>query len=393
MTISARVGTGFRGEAKPYAAPRLVRFTMSAAHVVDLSPAAQTGDDVWARVVLADGGGALIAYQSNETEIELPAAEFDAYLRLEGLDAPLAERARRGASAGPGRERYARCAKTWIGGTSPPHASRGRSASPLEIVPLADPHAAATRAFASSITDARSRMPSYARGGGRARRPRLAAGGRRARFGAARGRVAHRRPRRVRAVARRWRRVDGERRAHGAVRTIARVSDWQSLVGVADVRAARGAVMRARWSGLARARHPVRAPRRRRRCSRPACRRGASEPYSFLDLTLGSRRIDRAARRARRRPRARDAVSSTPSRSATTARSRATSRRSRVAARAAPRPARGRRAHHARVVGRRGDARAESRGVPVGRRRWRAWPARSRCGGRCSRTTRRTRPT
>jgi uncharacterized GH25 family protein len=138
VTISARVGTGFRGEAKPYAAPRLVRFTMSAAHVVDLSPAAQTGDDVWARVVLADGGGALIAYQSNETEIELPAAEFDAYLRLEGLDAPLAERARRGASAGPGRERYARCAKTWIGGTSAARLTRPVGL-PLEIVPLADP--------------------------------------------------------------------------------------------------------------------------------------------------------------------------------------------------------------------------------------------------------------
>jgi uncharacterized GH25 family protein len=138
VTISARVGTGFRGEAKPYAAPRLVRFTMSAARVVDLSPAAQTGDDVWARVVLADGGGALIAYQSNQAEIELPPPEFDAYLRLEGLDEPLAARTRQGASAGPGRERYARCAKTWIGGTSVERLTHPVGL-PLEIVPLADP--------------------------------------------------------------------------------------------------------------------------------------------------------------------------------------------------------------------------------------------------------------
>ena len=138
VALRVAVGTGFRGEMKPWATPRAVRFRMQGARTVDLAPAAMNGDLVWARFVAADGGGALIAYQSNYVPIELPSAEFDAYLKLEGLDGPRAERSRRGAASGIGRERYARCPKCWIAGERADRAC-APAGLPLEIVPLADP--------------------------------------------------------------------------------------------------------------------------------------------------------------------------------------------------------------------------------------------------------------
>lgn len=141
VTVGAFVGTGFRGEAKPWASPRALRFVLRTSHVTDPSSSAVNGDLVWARFLAPDEGGALLAYQSNYANIELPAAEFDHYLRLEGLIEPLRARAKLGKRAGPGRERYARCPKVWISGSDP---SRATSAVglPLEIVPLGDPSAA-----------------------------------------------------------------------------------------------------------------------------------------------------------------------------------------------------------------------------------------------------------
>ena len=66
----------------------------------DLRRAAINGDFTWARFVAPDAGGAMVGYESNWADIELPAAEFDAYLSEEGLDGPLRERARRGRVGG-----------------------------------------------------------------------------------------------------------------------------------------------------------------------------------------------------------------------------------------------------------------------------------------------------
>lgn len=161
VTVRAFAGTGFRGEAKPYAAPRVVHFRLRGPKNLELSDTALNGDLIWARFVVADGGGVLLSYESDFSKIELPASDFDAYLKTEGLEGPRAARAARGPAAGPGRERYARCAKTWIAGAPPArnadaaarHASRvaptpagsdpARATTPvgmaLELVPLADP--------------------------------------------------------------------------------------------------------------------------------------------------------------------------------------------------------------------------------------------------------------
>ncbi|HTM57412.1 MAG TPA: DUF4198 domain-containing protein [Candidatus Udaeobacter sp.] len=147
VTLGVLVGTGFKGELKPWAAPRAVSFTMHGPRALDLRPVTLNGDVVWARVVLPDDGGALFAYESNWADITVPAPEFEAYLATEGLDQPLAARRRAGAT-GPGRERYARCPKCWIKGSHPERARQTIGLS-LEIVPLDDP---------SSVRDLRVRV-------------------------------------------------------------------------------------------------------------------------------------------------------------------------------------------------------------------------------------------
>jgi len=121
----------------PYAATRSIHFVLQGARRIDLSRAPLNGDLTWARVVAADGGGALIGYESSFAKIELDGPAFDAYLAAEGLDGPRAERARRG-ERGPGRERYARCPKTWIAGTDTKRALQPLGLT-LEIVPLEVP--------------------------------------------------------------------------------------------------------------------------------------------------------------------------------------------------------------------------------------------------------------
>src|SRR5882762_8024543 len=47
-SVSAFVGTGFRGEPKPYATTRSVRFVLEASRSADLSAGAVNGDLTWA---------------------------------------------------------------------------------------------------------------------------------------------------------------------------------------------------------------------------------------------------------------------------------------------------------------------------------------------------------
>src|SRR5258705_4423838 len=138
LEIAAFVGTGFRGEGSPYAAPRTRSFELLGAKKLDLRPATLNGELVFARFIGADAGGVLVAYESGFTQLTLAASDFDRYLELEGLTQPRAVRAKLGAGAGDGRERYARCAKTWIGGGDVTRALRAAGLT-LEVVPLDAP--------------------------------------------------------------------------------------------------------------------------------------------------------------------------------------------------------------------------------------------------------------
>jgi len=137
VELSALAGTGFRGEKKPFATPHCVRLVARSSRLLDLSRVARDGEYTWARFAPADPGGALFAFESDFTPITLPAATFDAYLKQEGLDAPLAARLHAG-QAVPGRERFRRCAKAWLAGGDPARATTPIGL-PLELVPLAAP--------------------------------------------------------------------------------------------------------------------------------------------------------------------------------------------------------------------------------------------------------------
>jgi len=142
IDLGAIAGTGFRGERKPWSPPLALRFVAETARSVDLTRAASPGELVWARFAPSDPGGAMVAFESGFSPIELPGPQFNAYLEDEGLDAPLA--ARRGAvSQTPGRERYRRCAKAWLAGADLARATRPVGL-PLEIVPLTAPGRDAT---------------------------------------------------------------------------------------------------------------------------------------------------------------------------------------------------------------------------------------------------------
>ena len=141
LAVGAFVGTGFRGEARPYAAPRAKRFTVEAGRRDDLRPGVTSGERTWALLLPRDGAGQLIAYESDYAFISLPAERFDAYLAEEGLEDPLAARRALGPRAGNGRERYMRCAKTWVAGRQSRRVTRPQGLD-LEIVPLVDPSGA-----------------------------------------------------------------------------------------------------------------------------------------------------------------------------------------------------------------------------------------------------------
>lgn len=71
-------------------------------------------------------------------EIDMTGQEFTDYLREEGLDRVIAERARLGQSGAPARERFARYAKVVIGHGAPaPHLTRPVGGK-AELVPLRD---------------------------------------------------------------------------------------------------------------------------------------------------------------------------------------------------------------------------------------------------------------
>jgi len=128
VDVGAFAGTGFRGEAKPWSPGRCVRFVARTTRLIDLSRAGAPGETAWTRFAPADDGGAMLAYESDFAPIELAADLFDAYLAEEGLTGPLAARRKAGTHAA-GRERYRRCAKTWLAGRDPGAARRRRVAA------------------------------------------------------------------------------------------------------------------------------------------------------------------------------------------------------------------------------------------------------------------------
>ncbi len=85
------------------------------------------------------GTTAAIGYRSGGSDIELPAGNFEDYLRQYGLDAIVTERARRGETARAGRERFFRYAKSLLAGARTGDAATRPLGFAYEIMLLEDP--------------------------------------------------------------------------------------------------------------------------------------------------------------------------------------------------------------------------------------------------------------
>jgi hypothetical protein len=145
-------GTGFAGVAWPRPTRRTQRFVhlgpTSPADSTDLRPAL-LADSVAPALTCRTPGTHTVVLTSTLAFSELPAAEFTAYLRAQGLDKALLYRQQQGqTTTKPGREAYHRCAKTLVLATAGPRAATSPADTtyryalhlPLELVPEQNPY-------------------------------------------------------------------------------------------------------------------------------------------------------------------------------------------------------------------------------------------------------------
>ena len=149
--VRAFVGQNFAGgpwTTKATKVLRLVRFGPAPADTTSLTPrnAAET-DTFRTGFPFAQPGTHVVLLQSTSSFTELPAEQFTAYLRAEGLDYALKLRQENDETAKPGREAYSRCAKTLIQVGDPAlvplaadSACRHIYGLPLELVPEQNPY-------------------------------------------------------------------------------------------------------------------------------------------------------------------------------------------------------------------------------------------------------------
>ncbi|RAK62943.1 DUF4198 domain-containing protein [Hymenobacter edaphi] len=134
---------------------RLLHLPPGAAEPVDLTAPARQADTLSTTVELRQPGVHLLALRTNDAYLTLPAAEFEAYLKEEGLSDISWQRQRRKQQDKPGREAYRRCAKTLMlagpaGAVSAADTTyRRRVGHPLEIIPEQNPY---TLAPGASLT-------------------------------------------------------------------------------------------------------------------------------------------------------------------------------------------------------------------------------------------------
>jgi uncharacterized GH25 family protein len=152
VTIVMRVGSEKEMDELPRSNRRIVRFEAHLGGKVQ-TVEGKHGESPAGRVAFEEAGVATIVYQSSHTDIELDGPKFEHYLVEEGLDDIASERAKLGASASPGRESYARYAKSLVtvgSAAGPGGGDKGwdhRVGLAAELVALTDPRAGGTAQF------------------------------------------------------------------------------------------------------------------------------------------------------------------------------------------------------------------------------------------------------
>ena len=151
--LDLRVGEFFEGEVMGFSATQTAALRQySASGSKDLRallPPPSRGAVATLNLPLPAPGSYLFAFDSQPSQISLPAATFHAYLHDEGLDFIKTQREATGNAEKPGRERYRRHVKTLLrvgdaasAGAAPAAADKTyatRTGQRLEIVPSNDP--------------------------------------------------------------------------------------------------------------------------------------------------------------------------------------------------------------------------------------------------------------
>lgn len=142
VSVALRVGQDLRGEPMPRIPALIERFVLKG-EGREIPVAGRAGADPAGMTVVGEPGLQWIGYQSKAYPMTIDGPKFEAYLKEEGLERIIADRARKGQAAAPGRERFYRCAKSLLD-------ARGLSAKAkadvplgftLELVPRKNPYA------------------------------------------------------------------------------------------------------------------------------------------------------------------------------------------------------------------------------------------------------------
>ncbi len=142
VSIALRVGENFKGEPVTRKNEKIKVFSI-------FGPGSTPGEEIPG----ADGadpagvarverpGLYVIGYHNHPSRIELEPAEFEAYLKEDGLDAIITERTKRGESDKSAREIYSRCAKAIVAADGSSADGYDRSLGlPLELTPQRNPY-------------------------------------------------------------------------------------------------------------------------------------------------------------------------------------------------------------------------------------------------------------
>jgi uncharacterized GH25 family protein len=141
LAVHLVVGQRFRGDALPRNPALIERFVLVSG-TSEIPVVGRPADEPAGLVTPPRAGLAWIAYRSLESPLSLDADRFEEYLREEGLESVVAERARRGESGKPSRELFSRAAKSLVraGGAGSDGFDRPLGLA-LELVPERDPYA------------------------------------------------------------------------------------------------------------------------------------------------------------------------------------------------------------------------------------------------------------
>jgi uncharacterized GH25 family protein len=144
VTATLRVGQKVQGERLPRI-PSLIDSFLLKGEGVERPVVGRPGADPAGSARVAGAGPYWIGYQSHPYPVTLEAQKFEDYLREEGLERIVQERARRGRSTTDGRERFYRCAKALLETTGEGSSLRASTLDTplgftLELVPHRNPN-------------------------------------------------------------------------------------------------------------------------------------------------------------------------------------------------------------------------------------------------------------